>query len=717
MAELLDSPFAGPRTSGTPAHYLQPTSKANEFDDKLFDEEESKVASIMDRPRPWTRKRFSSNVDNRDQTFTQDDKLDVKIQGEQKAHQHPAKVMKSSAEPDLLVPTDGYVSSNSDVAKADSGYSSCESTNSSKRKPVPIREEGTPLRPALRSSLKAPAIPTGPREMAHKTTGSSLTPPPRPWMLAEPSALLEKGTPSSSAQTSSDTVPTVASVSSSIARDSTLPRKLKKLRPLSLPLPVNSIVVQSYREIDQSKIPPVSPEVASRHEERLRNFPSLEHTFPSSHHTDLRESPSNPDFVFVPIRFPSPSHAPKDDYFAGVFETDHDMPRSDGHQPPQYPKRSSQSSRPGLERRLSQVPQIEEFSIADFGDVTASLGGSTYDVARSTIHANLRASWNSNLVHPHQMTTAAPRGKISMTEEQAAEFARMRSYNRSQSLSRLEFESVGLVSSPSPEGAQRPVNMLANNPPTRPAPTLPSTDSRVENKKPVPSLHDSPPSRPAPLPPSRGRPLSRYSFNDRGGVPGKMPKPKSLAVPPIPALPISLQVGPEQKASVSTSTQTSGLAQAQNLRCTNCGHSEFIESEAWEAQRQAWSERRQSAAESNKVGKEKTAPIRRPGRSDLLQVPQSSTRPQRIAPTPPQSAAYSTNSSYADLKDNDSSERSVTLGRFDGGLSFGYEAGHGVGGSAGTRNMKTGASRKSVEVSRGYGIDLSDVPIFVAPTS
>ncbi|KAI4158744.1 MAG: hypothetical protein L6R39_000481 [Caloplaca ligustica] len=55
-------------------------------------------------------------------------------------------------------------------------------------------------------------------------------------------------------------------------------------------------------------------------------------------------------------------------------------------------------------------------------------------------------------------------------------------------------------------------------------------------------------------------------------------------------------------------------------------------------------------------------------------------------------------------------------GRFDGGLQYGYEPGFGLGGSAGTRSTKTGATRKSVLVSQGYGVDLSDVPIFVAPS-
>ncbi|KAI4279557.1 MAG: hypothetical protein LQ337_000142 [Flavoplaca oasis] len=57
-------------------------------------------------------------------------------------------------------------------------------------------------------------------------------------------------------------------------------------------------------------------------------------------------------------------------------------------------------------------------------------------------------------------------------------------------------------------------------------------------------------------------------------------------------------------------------------------------------------------------------------------------------------------------------------GRYEGGLSFGYEKGFGLGGSAGTRSAtKTGATRKSLQMSQGYGVDLSDVPIFVAPSN
>lgn len=91
--------------------------------------------------------------------------------------------------------------------------------------------------------------------------------------------------------------------------------------------------------------------------------------------------------------------------------------------------------------------------------------------------------------------------------------------------------------------------------------------------------------------------------------------------------------------------------------------------------------------------------------------------------TPPESLPGSKNASTTSLKFLAAQGGHVVAatasferlsGRYDGGLSFGYEPGFGLGGSAGTRDGKTGASRKSVDVSRGFGIDLSDIPIFVA---
>lgn len=51
--------------------------------------------------------------------------------------------------------------------------------------------------------------------------------------------------------------------------------------------------------------------------------------------------------------------------------------------------------------------------------------------------------------------------------------------------------------------------------------------------------------------------------------------------------------------------------------------------------------------------------------------------------------------------------------RYSGGLEYNYERGVGFSGSAGTRGQAEGAPRKSKELSEGYGLDLSDVPMFL----
>jgi hypothetical protein len=57
----------------------------------------------------------------------------------------------------------------------------------------------------------------------------------------------------------------------------------------------------------------------------------------------------------------------------------------------------------------------------------------------------------------------------------------------------------------------------------------------------------------------------------------------------------------------------------------------------------------------------------------------------------------------------------IVLDRYSGGLQYGYERGYGVGGSAGTRQLHSvsWANRKSMHYRDAYGVDLSDVPIFV----
>jgi len=64
---------------------------------------------------------------------------------------------------------------------------------------------------------------------------------------------------------------------------------------------------------------------------------------------------------------------------------------------------------------------------------------------------------------------------------------------------------------------------------------------------------------------------------------------------------------------------------------------------------------------------------------------------------------------------NASTSDMLILDRFAGGLAYGYEPGFGLVGSAGTRSVgkMANASRKSIAESVGYGLDFSDVPVFL----
>ncbi|KAI4747813.1 hypothetical protein E4T50_01897 [Aureobasidium sp. EXF-12298] len=74
---------------------------------------------------------------------------------------------------------------------------------------------------------------------------------------------------------------------------------------------------------------------------------------------------------------------------------------------------------------------------------------------------------------------------------------------------------------------------------------------------------------------------------------------------------------------------------------------------------------------------------------------QAMPRPQRRSTAPPEN-------------------QNVAYDRFSGGLGYGWERGIGFGGSAGTRQKNdTKAARKSVAISQNFGVDLSDVPVFM----
>ncbi|KAI4246571.1 MAG: hypothetical protein L6R40_001934 [Gallowayella cf. fulva] len=168
-------------------------------------------------------------------------------------------------------------------------------------------------------------------------------------------------------------------------------------------------------------------------------------------------------------------------------------------------------------------------------------------------------------------------------------------------------------------------------------------------------------------------------------------------------------------------------------------HRKAIESRTdWDAHRSAWSCRRQSAGEALLHQGEKSGLASHPSCGDALREPEQAARisraltasseqlsvqsnkqkvfhrpwatPQGQEPHQGRCAAVNSNVAVAPQ----AFER--RSGRYEGGLLYGYEPGFGLGGSAGTRSTKNGATRKSLQTSQGFGVDLSDVPIFVAPS-
>ncbi|KZM23100.1 uncharacterized protein EKO05_0008353 [Ascochyta rabiei] len=102
----------------------------------------------------------------------------------------------------------------------------------------------------------------------------------------------------------------------------------------------------------------------------------------------------------------------------------------------------------------------------------------------------------------------------------------------------------------------------------------------------------------------------------------------------------------------------------------------------WEQHAMQWSERRQSIggilrARPTVEAKENTAPARRP-------------RPMSYTP-----------------------HELTTFGRFSGGLDYDHDGRGQIGGSAGTRQLHSYAAPKSMHFKQSYGVDRSDVPIFV----
>ena len=587
---------------------------------------------------------------------------------------------------------------------------------------------------------------------------------------SDPSTTSSLSKTSDSTSTSSATIATMSSYEKSDPTAHLKPKTLlSKSRPASQP-PLN--VTHADREIGQYGIPAVPLNLASRHAQRNNEYPSLNHTYPSLQHVDLKHRSSTLEIKTVPIRFPSPTHR---DNFDESPKEDLTSPISKLAKKSRFSWRlRTPSGDTSSDRRASEPFDNNNFdvnaAIADFGTVSQSLGSSPYDIARNPEGAARppQRKPSSSISYPHQMTTANRTSRnIGMSGEEASKMARSRSQDRSQSFqiasaaSQLKLDrtiekehsqssqSTEKKTSPNfsrrlsvqsnvkiPKTLQRPKFLDTDIPPV---PDMPeplrirkkeaevkrasSLNNQAANTIPIPSAHATF-QGPNPVQNSsfltvgptsaapdweaqravwaqrrksandgllrRNHTTSDFSTisNERRTM-GDMPKSESSNAykafnPWVPALPFNPSPLPFYSVHPNPVQPPSDFATPVPAVPVHVRHSSLT---------------------PPRVREPTGSPV-----SHNRPIPQASLSPYNN----PTSHTGSTASLQASLIE-DSTNLKRLSGRYDGGYGFGYEPGYGLGGSAGTRSMKSGASRKSVDVSQGFGIDLSDVPIFVAP--
>lgn len=205
-------------------------------------------------------------------------------------------------------------------------------------------------------------------------------------------------------------------------------RKLQKPRPFSQQAPAHSLFVQSVRKLSHSTIPPVPSEVATRHSERLREFPLLEHTFPSLQDVKRDDSSPTEESIAVPIRFPSPANTPERN---SIIRSSLDWSTSRSKKS-KSSKRATYATTSKAQRRksLGEPPA----ALTSFG--TENMGDNPYDIARST--PNSRNKRLDNASHSIEKYRLKPRPKsvIGMGKEVVVEVSRSQSTQKNQSFSK-----------------------------------------------------------------------------------------------------------------------------------------------------------------------------------------------------------------------------------------------------------------------------------------
>lgn len=412
MAEMPNSPFSPQPSSSPTGSVLRTTSKTTEHEAELFDDEAVGQShhSEEDRDTISTCRTLSDAASHQVNPFENYKKLsDSQPQG----HLQP--------------PADA----------SDSGYSSNASLHSMKdeKRNLVAERVGAFEQPHAESAQQLPVTNKqrnegkmlGPRPFRdsilkfHRNTASEL---PR-------MANLNNSTTSIATSQATSQATSLASSTASASRPKTPSKKLQKKRRLLQPVPPEQIMVTGAQSADETAIPPIPQQQTANLMARSQQFPELQHTFKSMHHTKDSTGSFDQNFKPIEIRFPSPPPEPASDEESPRRSKSPSLKRDSFMA--RAARRQSLERQENPKRRSDGIGEAEGHEIMQhLGSTATSLGGSPYDIAKAASSRSQSRSTNlDSRITPHNIAAAQPstpdRRRLTMDDRTASEFARSKS--------------------------------------------------------------------------------------------------------------------------------------------------------------------------------------------------------------------------------------------------------------------------------------------------
>ncbi|KKY28994.1 hypothetical protein UCRPC4_g00183 [Phaeomoniella chlamydospora] len=454
-------------------------------------------------------------------------------------------------------------------------------------------------------------------------------------------------------------------------------RRLQKKRNSLHSRSVSSIVIQSQEELCFAQVPPVPPSISSTLSERVRVLPELQRTYNNVGKTEDEEDQS--PFEPIELRFPSPVEEEERSHHRRSWIPD--LGAKPKGPRPEHKRSRSFFSRRGRADKTSKLPGEcdSDTAFAIIQDTETLFNTSHIASGNVMLHGrpipSQRYSYAGPSPSPDAYVRADMRSRRTMTgmdAETAANLAR----NRSKILSEHREASMRVH--------QRSFDGLQGR-----------------NPKQFGIATDAPP-----MPPLSGL------------VNRRMEPATSLDVPEIRrSRPVSMPVQqyPEQGPSYTTDHMTPHNLNAEyDMSAENIWTSITIPSRQPTPSTQSFSGRMSQTHHTGSWSAPRDTNFSRP-RSAWRSSP--STQDQRN--DTPSRNSFLGHDEVNDLRwpspapSQLSEDLTPRFGRYSGGLQYGYHHGKGIVGSAGSRSFsgEKATERKSVQLSEGYGIDLSDVPV------